>query len=397
MRDDSRFEAYDRLTGSSSVPKNGQASSFFGRVAASVRVQDDWFNYDLNPQIVQAGLEALGPMMDDRFVLPLDWQLPHFTIGQFGRVARILYVLATLHFIARMTAATSGCVGLGIARGLLVTDHSELIRRLCRYSGLTQDVVAAIVGDLTYGARGQSNPDPALQPIVPLSSSTLAMAPNLLMNSSLERNLLVLQNRLLDGREVYASLSQHKESLSRENIIEALSPMGFRFWHGDVPLWGGASEIDLVIISDAERQCLLLELKSFIAPAEPREIRDRSSDIRIGIEQIQKRVKMARVHPRSLQTILSIDDRYRLTWAVASDTSIGAGYVQSNDVPVIKTSHLIAKLRQNPVLATCCDWLESRDYLPKEGVHYQKVEMEVMAGGWTLEWFGIKGLVDDYV
>lgn len=173
--------------------------------------------------------------------------------------------------------------------------------------------------------------------------------------------------------------------------------MGFRFWYGHIPHWGGASQIDLVIISDVEQQCLILELKSFIAPAEPREILDRSSEIRIGIEQIQKRVKMARVHPSSLQTVLNVDDRYRLTWAVASDTSIGASYVQSSDVPVIKTSHLVAKLRQNPTLATCCDWLENRDYLPEEGVHYQEVELEVMAGGWTLEWYGIKILVDAYV
>ncbi len=397
MSDESRFQAYDLLTKSSNVPYYEQPGYFFERVAASVRVKGDWFDYDLNPQMVQVGLEAFGPILDERFVLPSSWQLPHFTMGQFERVARILYVLAHLHFRARITAAKIGCTGLGVARALIIMDHSELVGRLCRYTDLPQDVVATIVGDLTYGARGQSNPDPALQPIVPLSASTVAMSPNLLINSSMERNLAVLQNRLPDGRVAYTALSQDKERLSRENIIEALTPMGFRFWHGNVPLWGGASQIDLVIVSDAEQQCLILELKSFIAPADPREVRDRSSDIRVGIEQIQARVRMAHNDPSSLRTILGINDRYLLTWAVASDTSIGAGYVQSTDVPVVKTSHLIAKCFQNPLLANCCHWLENRDYLPKEGVHYRKVELERVAGGWTLEWHGIECLVDDYV
>jgi hypothetical protein len=58
---------------------------------------------------------------------------------------------------------------------------------------------------------------------------------------------------------------------------------------------------------------------------------------------------------------------------------------------------VIAKLRQNPMLATCCRWLENREYLPTEGVHYQVFDLEASVGRWTLEWYGIKGLVDEYV
>jgi hypothetical protein len=138
-------------------------------------------------------------------------------------------------------------------------------------------------------------------------------------------------------------------------------------------------------------------LKSFIAPAEAREIMDRSEEIRRGIEQVRDRVKMAQALPEPLRLILGVDDGYTFTWAVASETSIGAVYVQAPDVPVVNTRHLRARLRRDPSLAACCRWLENRDYLPTEGVHYEAVEVAPRVGRWTLDWYGIRALVEDYL
>ena len=191
MRNDSRFDAYDRFTQEFGViTGEGIAQSFSERVAASVRVHKDWFDYELNPRLVQAGLDTLGPIIDDRFVLPKDWELPDFTLRQFAQVARVLWILAFIHFEARVAAALRGCDAIGYSRALILMERSELIRRIRRYSGVEEDAVTAILADLTYGARGQSNPDPALQPIIPLSGSTTAISPNVIMNSSMERNLI---------------------------------------------------------------------------------------------------------------------------------------------------------------------------------------------------------------
>jgi hypothetical protein len=400
MRDDARFDAYDRLTLHSARVLHSDeqtAQSFSELVARSVHVRGDWFDYELNPRIMRTGLEILGPIIDGRFILPDDWQLPRFTLRQFAQVSRVLWVLAFIHFQARMAAAMQRCHALGFARALVLMEKGELVRRVRRYSGVSNDAVVAILDDLTYGARSQSNPDPALQPIIPLLPSKVAISPNLLMNSSMERNLSVLLNRLPEERRAYAALSQGREGASREGLIDSLSGMQFRFWYGQVPQWGGASDIDLAIVSDVERHCLILELKSFIAPAEAREIMDRSEEIRRGVVQVRDRMEMTRVLPQPLRMLLGVDERYGVTWAVASETSIGAAYVQSPDVPVINTAHLSAKLRQDPSLAACCRWLENRGYLPTEGVHYQAVGVEARIGKWTLEWYGIRGLIEDYV
>ena len=225
-------------------------------------------------------------------------------------------------------------------------EMNEIRRRVRRYSGVLEETVGAILEILTYGARGQSNPDPALQPIIPLSPSVVAISPSLLLNSSMERNLSVLLNRLPEEKSTYSALSQGKEIASRQRLVEGLSGMQFRFWHGQVPEWGKASEIDLAIVSDDERQCLLIELKSFIEPAEPREVRERSEEIQKGIKQVHDRMEKARTLPETLRACLRVDERYKLTWAVASETSIGAVHAQSSDVPVINVQHLMTRLRR---------------------------------------------------
>jgi len=398
MRNDGRFDAYDRFAqDSGAVDAEHVAAGFLERVAASVRVRGSTFDYDLNPQIVQAGLEALGPIVNDRFSLPTDWELPRFTLREFAQVARVLWIVSFIHFQARVVAALSGCEALGYSKALVLMDRDELVRRIRRYSGVRENAVRAIVGDLTYGAREQANPDPALQPIVPLSASTIAMSPNLIMNSSMERNLAVLLNRFPEERRAYSALSQGRETRSRERLITELSTLRFRFWSGQVPEWMAASDVDLVIVSDAEKQCLILQLKSFIAPAEPREIMDRSEEIQRGIGQVRDRMDRARDLPGPLHTVLGIDSSYGLSWAVASDSSVGASYVQDPGVPVVNTRHLSAKLRRDPELARCCRWLEGREYLPVEGLHYKEIETEAMIGRWTLEWYGIKAFTDDYM
>ena len=273
----------------------------------------------------------------------------------------------------------------------------ELLRRLSRYTGAGEPALGAIIEAMTYGARGMRNPDPALQPLIPLSRSTYAIAPNIVINNSLERNLLVLLNRLPDARSIYATLSRQKEALYRDAVIRDLSSLGWRYWYGTIRAWGAASEIALAVISDAERCCLILELKSFIAPAEPREIHERSMEIQRGIRQIHERKSMLARLPDPLLQALRIDRQYRISWAVASDTSIGAAYVQPPDVPVVRTSHLLSKLAREQRLVRCCEWLEAGDYLPVEGVQYEVIDSERKIGRWAIEGHGIKCLVDDYL
>jgi hypothetical protein len=301
--------------------------------------------YDTGPRLTTMALEALSPLIDSRFGLPDDWVFGRFSLNDFRAVARVLWTLAYLHFNARVIAASQGCRGLGYARALYVTTRREFVATVREHTGFTRDTVGSIADTLTLGHHDQRSPNPALQPLIPLTSRHLAIAPNLVLNSALERNLAVLLNRLPEERALYATLSKDRETMSRQRVTRVLDDLGYRYWFGELSEWGEAAEIDLAIVSDAERLCLALEMKAFIGPADPREVHERSLEIERGIKQATLRRAKTREMPQPLQRALGIDDTYDVTWAVASETSIGAPYVQSDDMPVVQTRHIVDKLR----------------------------------------------------
>jgi len=320
-----------------------------------------------------------------------------FTLDDFRRVARVLFALSLIHFSTRLSAALVGCPGNGIARALLLLESNELLNRLTRYSGIKRSTIIEIVQMLTYGSSGQKNADPALQPLIKLSPSLIAISPNLLTNSSIERNFSVLLNRLPAERDGYTSLSGTKEQAMISRLKAELSGLGFRFWSGSITRWATASEVDLAIIRDDERRALVLELKAFTAPADPREVFERSEEIEKGISQIRNRKAAFAAAPQFFFDSLGIGNTYTVSWAVVSETSIGAPYVQDLTIPVVNARHLVKRLRKDSGLAGISLWLENRLYLPLEGVHYRRIPKEVRVGKWILDWYGVEVLADDYI
>ena len=398
FRRGTRYDAYDRLWQSRMLDTPlDSVDKVISALGPTVRFKNQWFFYDTGPRLTAMALEALSSLIDSRFGLPDEWVFGRFSLNDFRSVARVLWTLAYLHFNARVIAARQGCVGMGYGRALYVTTKRELVATLREHTGLTRDAVGSIVDTLTLGRHDQRSPDPALQPLIPLTSRHLAIAPNLVLNSALERNLAVLLNRLPEEKALYATLSKDREAMSRQRVTRLLDDLGYRYWFGELSEWGAAAEIDLAIVSDTERRCLALEMKAFIGPADPREVHERSLEIERGIEQATLRRSKARDLPGPLRGALGIDDTYDVTWAVASETSIGAPYVQSDDMPVVQTRHILDKLGAEHRLAPVCEWLNKSEHLPVEGTHYAAVDFTARVGEWSLAWYGIRGLVADYV
>ena len=148
-------------------------------------------------------------------------------------------------------------------------------------------------------------------------------------------------------------------------------------------------------MDDGSKSCLILELKSFVAPAEIREIWERSKEIADGIEQVRVRRELSDARREALHSVLGIDDTWKIDWAVASESSVGGVYVQAEDVPVVRTPHLLRKIVSNEGLDGVGHWLRKRAYLPVEGQHYQVVEKEPTMAGWKIQWYNIRILIDD--
>ena len=211
------------------------------------------------------------------------------------------------------------------------------------------------------------------------------------MCSAPERNLTIFLNRLPSEKAIYGKLTNQKESLMRERLTDALANKGYRFISAKVP---NLPDIDLAIIRDSEKACLLLELKWFIEPAEVREIVNKSKEIKKGISQLLQLKRAFTENHKLLLEKLGIDSHYKLEGVVASDNWIGHARVQSPEIPVIQIDHLIAKLKAADSLRSVMDWLKDRKYLPNTDQHFKVHNSTATIGKWKLKWCGIEPLIE---
>ncbi len=389
------YEAYDRLVKPHKSRESLPLVNFdnFPREAIerSLKVEVNRFSYKLNPKIVSDTMTVLGPLFDRKFLLPSEWQFSRYSLRDFRRVFETISAMAYIRSIAQTIAENQGGIN-GYADSIYVPTCSELLGRVVRYSGVSDAKVQSIFDDLTYGNRGIKHPDPALQPLIKLNSKHYAIMPSLWLSLSPERNLTVLFNKLPSERKIYAKLVDEKECFMRQGFTDNLSGKDFRF------VWGSTADlpdVDLAVIQDSEKMCLLLELKWFIDPAEIREIVERSAEIEKGISQSLKLKRAVTDNHKPLLEKLNIDSSYRVEVVVVSENWIGYVDVQSPEVPVIRADHLIGKLKTTASLQSIMKWLIDRKYLPKEGTHFKVIRPTHTIGKWSLKWYGIKPLIRD--
>ena len=393
---DIEYEAYNRLIKPHKSAK-ALSSIDFGNmlpvnaIKHSLKIQDNRFRYKLNPRMVSETMPSLKPTSDTLFSLPGEWQFSRYSLADFRKVFEVISTIASIHLTARGLAIERGCAARGYVDSIYVPTCDELLRRIVRYSGVSDAKVLSIFDDLTYGNRGIEHPDPALQPLIKLNSKNYAIAPHLWICSAAERNLTVLLNRLPSEKSIYAKLVNEKESLMRERLTDALADEGYRFIWGNVP---NLPDIDLAIIRDSEKACLLLELKWFIEPAEVREIVNKSKEIEKGISQLIQLKRAFTENHKPLLEKLGIDARYKLEGVVASDNWIGHARGQSPEIPVIQIDHLTAKLKAAESLRSAMDWLKDRKYLPKIDQHFKVNNSTATIRRWKLKWYEIEPLIE---
>ena len=379
-----KFQEVSSLINFDTLPRNA--------IDRTLTVDGDRFRYKLKPKIVSDVRTVMKPRYNALFSLPSEWQFCHYSLGDFQKVFEVICAMAHIHLMARQGAIEKQCRDRGYADSIFVLTYYELLNRVIRYSRLPDTKVRSIFDDLTYGNKGIRHPDPALQPLIKLNSECYAIMPFLWLSISPERNLTVLLNRFPDEQRIYSKLVNEKEALMRKRITTDLCDSDFRFVCGSV---ANLPDVDLALINDSEKACLLLELKWFIEPAEAREVVHKSKEIEKGISQMLELKQAFADNHKFLLQKLNIDPCYTLEGVVVSENWIGNAEVQSPEVPVIRTDHLIARLKTTDNLQSTMEWLRDRKYLPKEGEHFKIVRPTYTIGKWYLKWYRLKSLSED--
>ena len=393
LADEAAYEAYNRLVPTRGVEGVDEAadrwkvlpfSTMFGRLT----INRDRFFTKLKPKLIRAVVGASEPMLRAVFTLPKEWKFSRYSLQDYKAVWSSLSALAKLHLLARHMAARAGCDRAGRRDAVLVMSPDELFMRVARYSRVAISTVNEIVVDLTYGARGIERPQPFLQPLFRCGDAYMIM-PTLVLSSSPERNLTALLNKLPDERRVYMQLTQDKEQHMRDQLETELVQRNYRTWHGFVPGRSDLPDVDLAIISDCEKLCILTQLKWFIDPAEVREVIERSKELEKGVLQARAIYSTFQAGHAALLTELQVDAEYQAFPLVISANWIGHGALQDPMVPIIEASHFREKVRRSATLAEVVAWLAQRDYLPTCGKHYEVMDSPATVAGWTVHWYAI--------
>ncbi len=359
----------------------------------SVKVQGDRFRYELNPKMVADMKTYLEPLFDKMFLLPSEWKFSRYTLGDFRKAFEAICAIARIHWTARQLAGTMGCEHKGYLDSIYVLTYGQLIRCVARCSDMSPIKVKSVLDDLTYGGSGIERPIPALQPLIKLNSKHYAIVPNIWICSSAERNFTALLNRMQNqNQKIYAEFTNQKEDLMKERFTTGLCDKDFKFIPGNIT---NLTDVDLAIVNHSEKACLLLELKWFIAPTTAHERINKSKEIKKGVSQILKLKQAFAENHKPLLEKLNIDSSYNFEGAVVSENWIGYGNVQNPEVPVIRTNHLIEKLKTTDSLHTTMEWLKDREYLPKEGEHFTVHRPTTTIGNWQVKWFGIQPLIQN--
>ncbi len=382
------YEAYDRVVEKGN-PKPRPTVGFeavFDEVGKNTTIRRKSFSVDFSRSLVGNLVGSMRHAQEYRFVLPDSWQFKSFSLGEFRRIVCCIQSMAIAWFIARRHAVEGGSLSMAYASGVWTPTKAELPDLLTKLTGERATAVRAVLDYMTFGQQEIRSPDIATQPILDLSNGQYAISPFVLMNVDLERNLCVLLNKIPEERKLYARLVDEKELIVQRDVIKSLSSLGLDFRVGQID----ETDVDLAIIDRQAKNCICIEIKWFIEPAEIREVYNRAKDIEKGVRQARTILGAFQSGDDRLLQLLDIDESYDFLATVGSVNFVGGEYCQSAEVPVVKLWHLVDEIQRQADLGTVITWLRARNYLPVKMKDYEIHPVEFDTGNWKSSWYGIK-------
>lgn len=384
---DLSYEAYDRFVAKRDPDHEvGLDPNLVRReLEANMRVSGGVYSVDFTRRLMERLSFAFEEPLSRRHALPGNWQFTYFSMTQYRAVFICLQSMAYAWFAARQIAAANGAAAMAFASAVWTPRKGVLLTTIARHTGLHKSVVENVLRYLTFGEVNIRNPDIAIQPIVDLTNGQYAISPFVMTHVHAERNLCVLLNQVPEDRKLYSQLVDEKENKARAETITTLAGLGFDFKHGQL----GDTDLDLAIIDRKAKICLCVEIKWFIEPAEVREIRDRSEELRKGVTQARKIARMFSENDARLMGLLQIDQSYDFQAMIGSVNFIGGHRIQDVEVPITKLWHLASKIQSFQGLSEVMVWLRTRSYLPRKELDYKVIDVAIQSGKWKSRWYGI--------
>ncbi|MEE4675856.1 hypothetical protein V2K57_15895 [Pseudomonas alliivorans] len=339
-------------------------------IAETVTLKNRLLRYEYIPHFAhQLGLE----MCQQPFLIPKDWTFEwggrdETTLLLNALAIRCMYHLAVVEFGARKFMLKGG----GHESLVLVLDREQLINDLGELSSIDDAVIGIFVDRLTFGNHVDV-PDPALQPLIKIARRRLAIPCVHVITSHMERNLLSLQARQEPKKfDAQSGLFEH------EMVADILSKISKR-WpvhkaNINVALGSDTEELDLVLVDRESKSVFIGELRWMLPPGDPREVQNRKKVCGEKVLQLRRKYNLVKSHMSELlENVFGIqsDDSWQVYGAVIIE---GFGGAKSADIDLPVLIKYIAEdgLERAENLQQFGAWSASLEWLPREGVHFDK-------------------------
>lgn len=383
LRNDHRYSVYQHLAHSKRMSRGGDAAVRLNKqVSASVKAANSG-GYELRRErrLYSIAFAIFQQRQEAVSTLPRNWAFAHYTFNELLRVGATLSAVGAVHHAALIVANRRRYVAPEWA--FLRRTRSELVRTVGQIAGVDELVASTILSDLTLGGRGLKRPDISLQPLVPLGGDNIGIIPFQIINLWWERNLLSLLNKFPTEQAIYSVLKNEKADRMRSAVEKVLTGATTPF-HGRVSPRKEMPDVDVALLDRHAKLCLVLELKWFIAPGEPREDINRSKELSKAFRQLRTLRDLIQTDSKA-RVRMGIDQSWEVRYAVVSAQWIGHEFDQHPDFPIVRLDHLQSQLRKLPDLRAICDWISSRSYLPVDGEHFVNSPLRrTRIGGWTM-------------
>jgi hypothetical protein len=350
------------------------------RIADSVTRRGDSLSYTYDGGLA---VELVRNVPQQPQLLPAQWRFSwgtalDTTLLTNALALRCIYHIAAIHFGAGVRDLRGG----GVSNIVLVILRDQLIEDLRLMTSLAKSKVRAFCKFLTWGF-GTATPDPALQPLIPITPGGLAIPCLHLLSSDQQRNLLSLL-----ARTDSASFNSQSHLFEYDMVAvlrACAAPSGVLHQTNlKVVIDREEEEIDAVFISEREQRILICELRWMLGPGDPREVQNRKKACLEKVTQLRRKVKLVSKRPDVLAATAFGLAPAVIDWVVDGVVLI-AGYAGTRSpdprFAIMPVRLFESGLNQADSLSDLTEWCQGLSWLPKEGRHFEVTQQEINLDG----------------
>lgn len=337
-----------------------------------------------------AARSELESVMTAKSQFPGGWDLGGYT---FADLRRFWCTLVAMMMIDRRLASRwKQKIG-----GVIVQPRSAWIAEIARRGALDKVIVERILSDLIYSkslyrplAQGEKRKIPYVgaQPFFPLANGGLALS--LTMTLLIDIEFAVFDLISVIRERLYSDLSRTKETEWLAELRPWLEQKGLSCYGSfNVEFKGEKTNLDLMIVDHKDKLALCCELK-WLKPLDSlRDAVANDKGLLEGCEQAQLCLDWLRDDLNRLkQRVPSVNwDEYEIEAMVISRNALGGSRIHGHSVPIINLAVLEAVLGEphHKKLRDLYRVAKHKSYEAKEGIHFTKVDIDSVYGGWTIK------------